>query len=314
MGRYLAIRLVQLVAITFVVSVLVFLLLRLLPAGPVAAILGPTPSLAAKAELTRELGLDHSLPQQYWTWLDHALHGDLGHSYSSGVSTTSVIKNAYTVDLELIVYSQLIAFVVAVPAALLAARRPGGIFDGIVSTMSFGMLALPSFVIGPILVLLLAVKVHAFPDIGYVSITSDLGTNLRDMTLPAVTVAFGSLPVYFRLLRGDLVTTLQEDFVALARAKGLGTTYILARHALRPSSFSMLGAAGITIGSLITGAVVVEQIFQLPGMGYQLIYYIGSRDYLVVQGLALVIAVFYVVVNFAVGFLYAAVDPRVRHT
>jgi peptide/nickel transport system permease protein len=196
--------------------------------------------------------------------------------------------------------------------ALGAALRPNRVFDRVSTTSTFGMLSLPTFVAGPLLVLLFAVKLKWVPATGFTRLSQGLGPNLKSVILPSVALAIGSIAVYFRLLRADLISTLQEDFVTMARSKGLSTRYILFRHVLRPSSFSLLAGAGITIGTLFTGAFVVEVLFQLPGIGYQLVQAIYSRDYLVVQGMALVAAVAFVVVNFAVDFLLTLLDPRVR--
>jgi peptide/nickel transport system permease protein len=310
---YVALRVVQLVAIAFLISVFTFLLVHLLPGNPVDAILGPNQTPTTKHELLQQLGLNRSLPIQYWTWLKNILHGNLGMSFLTRQTVTNAISVAVPIDLELIIVSQLMAFVVAVPLALYAARRPNRILDRIATTSTFGMLSLPTFVVAVLLVLLFAVQIHAFPATGYTRITQDIGQNIKSVILPSISLAVGSVAVYYRLLRADLITTLQEDFVTLARSKGLSPTYILLRHALRPSSFSLLAGAGISIGSLFTGAVVVEVLFQLPGLGYQLITAINSRDYLMVQGIALVAAIAYVVINFIIDFLLTVVDPRVRH-
>jgi peptide/nickel transport system permease protein len=310
--RYAGSRFVQLVAILFAISVLVFALVHLLPGNPTLAILGADDTARAQHELLRQLGLNRPLPVQYWTWLENVLHGNLGSSFLTGQTVTNAISVAIPVDAELIVVSQLMAIVVAIPAALVAARRPNRMFDRLATTSTFGMLSIPTFVVSVLLVLVFAVKIHAFPATGFVRLSQGLGANLRSVILPSVALALGSVAVYYRLLRAELVSTLQEDYVAFARAKGLSSAYVLLRHALRPSSFSLLAGAGISIGSLFTGAFVVEVLFQLPGIGFQLVTAIDNRDYLMVQGLALVAAVAYVVVNFVIDFLVLVLDPRVR--
>lgn len=310
--RYATMRFAQLVAITFLISVLVFLLVHLLPGNPTLAILGPNDTPSAEHQLLQQLGLNHSLPLQYWTWIKNVLHGNLGASFLTKQTVTNAISVAFPIDAELIVVSQLMAFVVAIPLALVAAKRPNRIFDRIATTSTFGMLSLPTFVVAVLLVLLFAVHIHAFPATGFNRLSQGIGPNLQSVILPSIALAVGSVAVYYRLLRADLISTLQEDYVTLAKAKGLSPTYILLRHALRPSSFSLLAGAGISIGSLFTGAFVVEVLFQLPGIGYQLVTAIDSRDYLMVQGMALVAAVAYVVINFFVDFLLTVLDPRVR--
>lgn len=311
MRRYLLIRFGQLIVIMFLISVLTFLLVHLLPGNPIDVILGPNQTPANRASLLKQLGLNRPLLQQYWTWLDNVLHGNLGESFLNHTNVTTTIANAFPVDLELILFSQVISFAVAVPLALIASRHPNRIFDRLAGMTTFGMLALPAFVIGPILALVFAVKFHLFPATGAPSFTSQPLTNIHDMALPSIALALGSIAVYFRLLRGDLISTLQEDFITMAKSKGLSTRYIMVRHALRPSSFSMLASAGLNIGTLITGAFVVEYLFGLNGIGNQLVISINSRDYLEVQGMALVVAVVYVFVNFIVNFLYTILDPRI---
>jgi peptide/nickel transport system permease protein len=311
MGRYLLTRLGLLVVILFLISVLTFLLVHILPGNPADAILGGLQTKANVAALDRQLGLNHPLLQQYWIWLKNVLHGNLGESFLNHENVTTIISNAFPVDIELIVISQIISFAIAIPLALVASRRPNRLFDKLASVSTFGMLAMPAFVIGPVLVLIFAVKIHLFPATGAPNITAAPWTNIHDMILPSIALALGSIAVYFRLLRGDLISTLQEDFITMAKSKGLSTSYIMVRHALRPSSFSMLASAGLNIGTLITGAFVVEYLFGLNGIGAQLVDAINSRDYLEVQGMALVVALVYVLVNFFVNFLYTVLDPRV---
>jgi peptide/nickel transport system permease protein len=309
--RYLLIRLGQLVVIMFAISVLTFLLVHLLPGNPADTILQGFQTKANTAALMKQLGLNKPLLQQYWTWLDNVLHGNLGESFLNHENVTTTIANAFPVDIELILFSQIIAFAIAIPLALVASRRPNRMFDRLAGVSTFGMLAMPAFVIGPILALIFAVKIHWFPATGAPTLTSQPLANIHDFALPSIALALGSIAVYFRLLRGDLISTLQEDFITMAKSKGLSTRYIMLRHALRPSSFSMLASAGLNIGTLITGAFVVEYLFGLNGIGAQLVISINSRDYLEVQGMALVVAVVYVFVNFLVNFLYTVLDPRI---
>jgi peptide/nickel transport system permease protein len=193
-----------------------------------------------------------------------------------------------------------------------ASRRAFRLFDQIANSVTFGMLALPPFVIAPVMVLLFAVHWRVFPGpASYVPLSQDIWTNLHAMLLPAIVLALGSIVVYFRLLRNDLIATLQEDFITMARSKGLSDRRIMWRHALRPSSIALLASAGVTIGSLITGAFVVESLLQLPGLGYKLILSVEQDDYLVVQGITLVVAVAIVLVNFLIDFLFTIIDPRI---
>src|SRR5580658_7464181 len=312
MARYVGGRVIQLIVIIFFISVVAFMIIQLLPGNPTNAILGPNDTAQAQAVLLKQLGLNKSLPLQYWTWIKNVFHGNLGVSFLTHQTVANAIGEAFPIDLELIIVSQLIAFLVAIPLALVAALRPNRLFDRIATTSTYAMLAVPTFVVAVILVLLVAVKIHIFPATGFNPLSQGIGPNLRSVLLPSISLAVGSVAIYYRLLRADMIATLQEDFIVMARAKGLSTRYILLRHALRPSSFALLAGAGLSIGSLFTGAFVVEILFQLPGIGFQPIQAIDSRDYLVVQGMALVAAIAYVVINFGVDILFTFLDPRVR--
>jgi peptide/nickel transport system permease protein len=312
MARYIGGRVVQLIVIIFFISVVAFLLVHLLPGDPTYSILGPNDTPQARVELLRQLGLNKSVPAQYWTWISNVFHGNLGISFLTHQTVTNAISVAFPIDLELIIVSQLLAFLVAIPMALVAAMHPNRLFDRIATTSTYAMLAIPTFVIAVLLVLVVAVKIHIFPATGFNPLSMGLWSNLKTVLLPSISLAVGSVAIYYRLLRADMIATLQEDFITMARAKGLSTRYILLRHALRPSSFALLAGAGLSIGSLFTGAFVVEILFQLPGIGFQLIQAIDSRDYLVVQGMALVAAVAYVVINFGVDIMFTFLDPRIR--
>jgi peptide/nickel transport system permease protein len=200
---------------------------------------------------------------------------------------------------------------VAIPLALVTSRKPNRPLDNAATTGTFGMLALPPFVIAPVMVAVFAVGLHWFPATGYVPFTQDPATNLHDMILPSLAITAGSIAVYYRLFRSDLISTLQEDFITMARSKGLSSRWIMWRHAFRPSSFSLLAAAGVNIGALIAGTFIVEYLFALDGLGFSLVQAVDQRDYLVVQGITLVIAIAYVVLQFIIDFFFTVVDPRV---
>ncbi|MDA8379952.1 MAG: ABC transporter permease [Actinomycetota bacterium] len=310
--RYVATRLGQLVIVLLLVSFLTFLLVHLLPGDPVTTILGPAGTAQTRALLRAQLGLDHSIPVGYAIWLWHALQGNLGQSYLSHQTVASAISQALPIDIELVIISQVLALAIAIPLAMIAARRPGGWLDQVGSSVSFGMLAIPAFVTGVILQQLFAVHYHVFPATGWTSLTSNFVQNVRDAALPSITVALASVAGYMRLLRAEMINTLQEDFITMARSKGLSTPRILMRHAFRPSTFPLLTAAGLSIAAVVSSDFVVEYIFQAPGLGYQAINAIYARDYLILQGDVLVIAVLFVVSLFVVNMLYAVVDPRTR--
>jgi peptide/nickel transport system permease protein len=311
-ARYIIKRLILLIIIILFVSVASFFLVHLLPGNPTDTILGPNSTPQNVATVDQQLGLNHPLWQQYFIWIGHVFQGNLGQSYTTHQTTASIISQSFPIDLELIIISQILAFAVAFPMAMHASRRPNKLFDQVSNSGTFAMLALPPFVIAPVLVLVFAVHWHVFPGpASYVPFSQDPWSNIHTMLLPSIVLALGSIVVYFRLLRNDLISTLQEDFITMARSKGLSDRRIMWRHALRPSSISLLASAGVTIGSLIAGTFIVELLLQMPGLGYQLISSVNQDDYTVVQGITLFVAIAIVLINFIFDFLFTIVDPRI---
>jgi len=216
------------------------------------------------------------------------------------------------VTLQLLVMAQFLAVLFAIPAGIVAAYRAGKVTDKFITTLTFAFLAAPSFIIAIVLAFLFAVILNWFPATGYVPFSTDPFENLRSFVLPALALALIEWPILSRVLRNDLIETLQENFISFAKAKGLSHSYILLRHALRPSSFTLITIVGIQLGNLISGAVIVESIFALPGIGTLLVNSIHAREMLMVQGIVVIMAVAYVIINLAVDILYGVLDPRVR--
>ncbi len=313
MLRYVLRRLILLLGIVWVISVGSFYLIHLLPGDPATVILGTGASPANRAILYRQLGLNKLIIEQYFVWMGNILHGNLGTSFISETSVASTIRTALPIDVELIVLSQILAFAAAIPLAMRSARKPNGVLDRILSAGSFTLLSIPSFIIIVLLVLVVSIKLgiaNTGPS-SYVSLGSDWVVNLESLALPAFTLAVGSFVIYFRVLRSDLIATLQEEFITMARSKGLRQRRIMWRHAFRPSSVALLGAAGVNIGGLLAGGFVVEYLLGIPGLGYTLITGIASSDYLLVQGIVLVVSVGVVLINFAFDFIISVVDPRI---
>jgi peptide/nickel transport system permease protein len=311
--RYVTRRLVMLIGIIFVISVGSFYLIHLLPGDPAAVILGTGDSPANRAILYKQLGLDRPIVIQYFIWLGNVLHGNLGISFISQTSVATTIRAALPIDLEMMGLSQIIAVAVAVPLAMRSARKPDGVIDRILGATSFTLLSIPPFIIIVLLLLWLSIKLN-IPNIGvasYVSWGTDWIVNLESLALPAFTLAIGSFVVYYRVLRSDLIATLQEEFITMARSKGISQRRIMWRHAFRPSSVALLAAAGVNIGGLLAGAFVVQYLLAIPGLGYTLIAAIAASDYLLVQGIVLVVSVGVVLINFFFDFIINVVDPRI---
>lgn len=313
MLRSIAGKVLYLIPVLFAVTALSFMLLKLLPGDPAVNILGASATPEAVATLHEKLGLDEPVVTQYGRFVGNALQGDLGRSYQNNQPTTEALKQRLPVTLELLLLSQFLALLISVPLAIRAATKPDGLLDRISTGVSFGFLALPPYIVGVVLVLLFAVLLKWFPATGYTPLTENPFENLRSLLLPAITLALAELATYLRLLRADMITTLQEDFILMARAKGMPPRRILWVHAFRPSSFSLVTVVGLNFGRLIGGTFIVEILYALPGIGALTVQSIFSTDYLVVQGTVLLVAVGYVVINFLVDLLYVIIDPRVRH-
>lgn len=306
-------QLVRLAVVLFCVTLLTYMIVNILPGDVAIVILGSLATPQDIAGLRADLGLDRPMLVRYFDWLGSALSGDLGRSYRNGEPVVQAILDRLPVSLQLMVMAQVIALGIAIPVALLSVRKPGGFFDRISASAAFGFLAMPNFMLGIVLIYLFSVTFDLLPATGFTPMSEGLWDNLVSMILPSMTLGLIEWTVLMRVLRSDLLTTLKEDFILLARAKGLPPWRVLLQHALRPSSFTLITILGLNIGGLIGGAVIVEQIFALPGVGRLLLGGIFNRDLILVQGTVAFIAVGFVVINFLVDMLYAVLDPRVRH-
>ncbi len=311
--RFVRAKVLHLVPVLFVVTLGSFLLTSLLPGDIALSILGTNATPESVQALRQQMHLDQPLPVRYVEWLGSAARGDLGRSVRTQQQVSEAIRGRLPVTLELLLLTELIALIIAIPLGVLSAHRSGGVLDQVASGAAFGVLAVPGFVTAIVLIYVFAVQFDLFPATGYTPLLKDPLENLRSFFLPALTLAITDAAAYMRLLRSDVIATLQEDFIAMARAKGLPTWHILLRHALKPSSFTLLTVVGINIGRLLGGALIVETIFALPGIGRLLVDAIYARDLVMVQGVVAFVAVAYVVINFGVDLLYAVLDPRVRH-
>jgi peptide/nickel transport system permease protein len=312
--RAIARRLVHLVVVLFFVTLFVALLTSLLPGDPTDAIAGFA-SEEQKDELRQTLGLDDPVWVQYGRWMGDFMTGDLGGYYSVTGERPVMdrVRDALPVSLQLMVEAQVLALIIAIPLGVYSAYRAGSRFDRTTSATLFGLLAIPNFALALVLAYYVGVELGWLPVSGYVAPEDGLLDHFRRMAMPAISLAVGQIAVYMRLLRSDMIATLQEDFITMAKAKGIPPSHVLWRHALRPSSLTLLTVAGLNVGTLIGGAVIVEVIFSLPGMGTLLFEAIQARQYIALQSLIAIIAVGYVLINFFVDVMYAVLDPRIRH-
>jgi peptide/nickel transport system permease protein len=298
--------------VLFLITLFTTAMVDLMPGSPALAMLGDQATPEQIARLNEQLGLDQPFLVRYWDWLAAALGGDLGTSLRMGLPVTTAIAERFPVTLEIALLSVVMALVIAVPLALVAGARAGGGLDRVATALSSALLSLPGFAAAVLLVYLLAVKARLFPVGGWVPFTEDPIGNLRFAFLPALSLALMEAAVYFRLLRSDVISTLQEKFVLSARARGLPPGYVLFRHVLRPSLFSLTTVAGLSMGRLLGGAVIVESLFALPGLGFLVIQSVPFQDIPTIQGIVVVVAVIYVLINIVVDVGYAVIDPRIR--
>ena len=243
-------------------------------------------------------------------WLGNVLQGDLGHGIHSGEPTLDVILSRLPVTIELIVLTQLLALALAIPLGIWSAYRRGSAVDHGTLMACLALLSTPAFVLALGLIYIFALHLQWLPATGYVPLGESLAGNLQSMVLPVVSLALIEVPVYLRLLRSEMVGTLQQNFIALARGMGLPTWRILFENALRPSSLNLVTVVGINMGRLMGGAIIIETMFALPGVGQLLVESIYQQEYLVTQGIVLFVAVMFIVINLLTDLVYALVDPR----
>ncbi len=279
----------------------------------VQGILGTNYTDDNAARLTQELGLNKPFFVQFFTWLGKMLRGDLGTSFYSRQSVWSYLKTGIPTTIQLVIMAVTFALLLAMPLGILAAYRQGTKTDRAIGMFSFGLLSLPGFVVGILLIFLFALRLRWLPAGQSVPFSEDPIKSIKHLILPALALALGLTATYQRALRTDMVNSLQEDYVTLAKSKGLSDRYILLRHTLRPSSFTLITLAGITIGGLVGNAFIIEQLFTLNGLGRKIIQALFQRDYPVVLSGTLMTTFVFIITTTLVDLLYGVLDPRVRH-
>lgn len=312
MRRYLINRAWQSLLTWFLATVVVFLGVRALPGDPALALAGEDRTPEALAAIRQQYGLDQSLPLQFWHFASNALHGDLGTSIRTGTSVASMLRTALPVTIELSVLAILLATILGVGSGVVAAVSRGRPAEWFANAVALIGLSVPHFWLGLIAILYLSVATGLFPASGFVPLLDDPIGNLHHIILPAVILGTGLAAVIMRQTRSSMLDSLSTDFVRTAKAKGLPPRVVIGRHALRNSLIVVITIVGLQLGGLISGAVVTEQIFGLPGFGKMTIDAVFQRDYPVIQAVVLVTATAYILINFLVDLLYSFIDPRIR--
>ena len=305
-------RLLDIVLVLILVSFFTTSLVNLMPGSPAFAIYGSSLSPQFLANFNHEFGLDHPLFVRYGLWVWHALQGDLGSSFQTHFSVASQIGSRLPVTAEIAVLALLFSLLIAIPVAMLAATRPGKLVDRMVTGATSVAQATPAFVAAVIFVYLFAVQAKWFPSQSWVPLTQDVGQNLLHAIMPVATLVLGISPIFIRILRGDIVSLLSENFVMVARSRGLPEWYILLRHVLRPASASLITVAGLSFGHLFGGSILVETFYSLPGIGLLASQAVYNKDLPILAGVVVCVAVVFVIINSLVDLSYGLLDPRVR--
>ena len=311
-GAFILRRVGGMLLVMFFVATVVFAIAHIIPGDPAAVMLGPSASATDVASLRTALGLDAPLPIQYWHFLADALRLNLGQSLFLNQSVAQALASRAPVTLQLTVMAAALATLIGVPVGVLSAVRRGTLLDQIVTAIAMTAASLPSFWIGLTLIEYLAVRQHLFPVAGYGAPEAGTLANLRSLVLPAIAVGLPNLALIMRFTRTSMLDVLHEDYVRTAWAKGLPPAQVIMRHAFRNAQTAVLTVLGLTVASLIGGAIVTETVFGLPGVGNLVVSAVLRRDYPVIEGALLVISGIYVLINLLIDMIYLALDPRLR--
>lgn len=310
--RYLLRRLRRLAIVLATVTFVTFLLVNVLPGDVAYDIAGMDSSEEEVQQIREELGLNRSVLVRYAEWVSGIFTGDWGRSYRTGEDVWEVVIQRFPVSLELMILAQIIALALAVPMGIVSAYRPNGQADRVIGFVAFASVSMPSFMTAILLIYGVSLGLGWLPATGYEPLSAGLWENLKPMILPALSLGLVEWTVLMRTLRAEMMSVLQEDYIQLARAKGMSDARILLAHALRPSSFSMITILGLQVGRLLGGSIIIEQIFGIPGVGRLLVNAVFTRDFIIIQGCVTFFAITFVLVNFLVDIAYAWLDPRIR--
>ncbi len=315
MSAYLLRRLLGAVLVMWAVATLVFFMIRIVPGDPIAAMLADAGSEEAAAAMRARLGLDQPLVVQYLYWFANVFQGDFGNSiYGNNQPVATIIAEALPRTLSLAAISFVIALAIAVPAGVISATRRNTMTDNTVSFVAFLGLSMPDFWLAILLIILFAAHLQWLPAIGYVPLSEGFWPWLEHLILPAIATGTAFSAIIARMIRSSLLEVMKADYIRTARAKGLTARLVMWGHALPNAMIPVVTVIGIAFALLISGAVVVENVFAIKGLGRVLIDGILNRDYPVVQGAVLVVSAFFVFSNLAVDLLYGVLDPRIRYS
>jgi peptide/nickel transport system permease protein len=313
MGRFVLARLIATIPVLLLVTAGVFALIHLTPGDPIDAMMAESVDATVKATLRRELGLDRPIPVQYVAWMGRLLQGDLGRSIRNREPVVENVRRRIRPSLQLALFAMAISVLVAFPVGILSAARHNTAIDGAGTTFALFGICMPNFLIALLLIFFFGVTLRWLPISGYTDPLEEPWQGLRSLTLPAITLGLALAAVIARTLRSSLLEALSEDYVRTARAKGLSERMVIRRHALKNSLIPVVTVLGLQLGTLIGGAVITEYVFALPGVGRLVVDAVFARDYPLVQGVVLLIAVGFIMSNLVVDLVYGWLDPRIRY-
>jgi peptide/nickel transport system permease protein len=313
MTTYILKRLVSMIPVLLLVSLVIFSLIHLTPGDPVVAMLGEEATPEARDRLRAQLGLDQPIPVQYVSWLTRALRGDLGRSIRTNQPVSEAISERLPVTIELAVIALAIALTIALPAGIIAATRRGTWADIGSTVMSLLGVSMPNFLLAVFLVYVFSLTLRWLPPIGFTSLNQDVVGNLKGMIMPAITLGAFAAAATARLTRSTLLEVLGQDYIRTGWAKGLNENAIIRRHAMKNAMIPVVTVVGLQLGNLLGSAIVTETIFALPGIGRLVVDSIYQRDFPLVQGVTLYLALIFLFVNLMVDLIYGYLDPRIRY-
>ena len=313
-AKYTAKRLLMSVLVLFLVTIILFVVVRLSPGDPVQSRIGPYGDYSPEniARIEAELGLDKPIYMQYLIWVKDCLHGDLGVSLRNGAELTPIIMEKLKISLELIVVALVIAAIIAIPLGISSGIHADGIADRIVSVLSTSFLAMPSFCTGLLLIVVLSVRLGVLPANGYVPFSQDKLQNIRCLIMPAVTLGLFQMASLVRFVRSETIEVVSSNFVRTAHAKGMPNKIVNRRYILKNISTTLATVIGMEFASLLGGTVIIEQLFGWSGLGWFICQSVSNRDYPAVQGSVLIVVVAFVVINLLLDILYVIIDPRIE--
>jgi peptide/nickel transport system permease protein len=312
-GRLVLRRLLATIPVLVLVTAGVFALIHLTPGDPIDVMMAESVDATVKANLRRELGLDQPIYIQYVSWTWRLLHGDLGRSIRNGEPVIENVSRRIRPSLQLAALAMAISLVVATPLGILSAARRNTSVDRVGTTFALFGICMPNFLLALLLIFFFGVKLRWLPISGYVDPLEEMLPGLRSLVLPALTLGLALAAVVTRTLRSSMLDALSEDYVRTARAKGLSESSIIRGHVLKNALIPVVTVLGLQLGTLIGGAVITEYVFALPGVGRLVVDAVFARDYPLVQGVVLLIAVGFILSNLAVDLLYGWIDPRIRY-